>query len=208
MNTQTPILMAAEPLIAHQGPEGISMREIARLSGQRNTAALQYHFGSREGLLDHWVLWRIRQINRLRDRHFGPLQASPSLESLIVRLAQPFLMHLKSTFAQHNQSHWARCLARLDMAGALTPPEQPADQRWQNSLLTTLAAIREQLPTEHAEFLINLAFHTLAQGLSRIEHGISDTSLPLESLHPRGDTLQAAITGMLRSAIINTGSNT
>src|SRR5690606_23766966 len=38
-------------LLAENGVEGVSMREITRSAGQRNTTALQYHFGDREGLL-------------------------------------------------------------------------------------------------------------------------------------------------------------
>lgn len=202
MDTPTQILATAEPLIALHGPEGISLREIARLAGQRNTAALQYHFGGRDGLFDHWVLWRMRQVNRLRDRHFGALPANPTLEDLLTRLAQPFLMHLKATLAQDTQSHWARCLARLDRAGTLTAPASPADSRWQNSLLTTLAAIRQQLPPDEADLLVDLAFNGLLRGLSRIEAGISDDGWPLESLHHHGHALQGALLGLLKTPSI------
>jgi AcrR family transcriptional regulator len=45
------ILRAAGRLLAEKGLEGVSLREINRSAGQRNTTALQYHFGDREGLL-------------------------------------------------------------------------------------------------------------------------------------------------------------
>jgi AcrR family transcriptional regulator len=45
------ILRAAGQLLAENGVEGVSLREITRSAGQRNTTALQYHFGDREGLL-------------------------------------------------------------------------------------------------------------------------------------------------------------
>jgi AcrR family transcriptional regulator len=37
--------------MAERGIEGVSLNEINRAAGQRNTAALHYHFGGREGLL-------------------------------------------------------------------------------------------------------------------------------------------------------------
>jgi len=50
-DARTQILRAAGRLLADKGLEGVSLREITRSAGQRNTTALQYHFGDREGLL-------------------------------------------------------------------------------------------------------------------------------------------------------------
>ena len=50
-DTRTALLDAALRLFAEQGVELPSMREITRAAEQRNTNALQYHFGDREGLL-------------------------------------------------------------------------------------------------------------------------------------------------------------
>jgi AcrR family transcriptional regulator len=45
------ILDAALRLFAERGIEAISLREIRLAAGQRNAGALQYHFGSKDGLL-------------------------------------------------------------------------------------------------------------------------------------------------------------
>ena len=45
------ILDAALKLFAQRGIAGVSMREILVAAKQRNAGALQYHFGSKEGLL-------------------------------------------------------------------------------------------------------------------------------------------------------------
>jgi len=50
-DTRARLIKAAEQLFAANGIEAVSLREIVRASGARNTAALQYHFGDREGLL-------------------------------------------------------------------------------------------------------------------------------------------------------------
>lgn len=49
--TRQRILDAAERLMAERGIEGVSLNEINVAAGQRNTAALHYHFGGREGLV-------------------------------------------------------------------------------------------------------------------------------------------------------------
>ena len=50
--TREKLLLAAEELFATRGVEAALTRDITRLAGQSNPSAVQYHFGSREGLLD------------------------------------------------------------------------------------------------------------------------------------------------------------
>ncbi|WP_137294212.1 TetR/AcrR family transcriptional regulator [Nocardioides dongxiaopingii] len=45
------LIAAAERLFSARGIDGVSLREITREANQRNTTALQYHFGGRDGLL-------------------------------------------------------------------------------------------------------------------------------------------------------------
>ncbi|RAY16258.1 hypothetical protein DPM19_05010 [Actinomadura craniellae] len=57
------ILDAAERLMAERGIDGPSLNEINTAAGQRNTAALHYHFGRRDGL-----------VRAILQRHGRPLQ--------------------------------------------------------------------------------------------------------------------------------------
>lgn len=50
-DTRARLIAAAETLFAGRGVDGVSLREINRVAGQRNASALQYHFGDRAGLL-------------------------------------------------------------------------------------------------------------------------------------------------------------
>lgn len=45
------LIDAARELFATQGVEAVSLREVTRNAGQRNTNAVQYHFGDRKALL-------------------------------------------------------------------------------------------------------------------------------------------------------------
>jgi AcrR family transcriptional regulator len=49
--TRRQLIRAGERLFARHGIDGVSLREITRESGARNTVALQHHFGDRDGLL-------------------------------------------------------------------------------------------------------------------------------------------------------------
>src|SRR3954451_16776700 len=64
-DTRTLILRAAERLFAEHGIHGASLREINRAAGQNNTAAVQYYFGDRAGLVVA-VIARHRSDDELR----------------------------------------------------------------------------------------------------------------------------------------------
>jgi AcrR family transcriptional regulator len=50
--TRERLLRAGERLFAEHGIHQVRLREINALAGQRNSSALHYHFGSREGLVE------------------------------------------------------------------------------------------------------------------------------------------------------------
>jgi 1-hydroxy-2-naphthoate dioxygenase len=50
--TRARLLRAGERLFAELGIHQVRLREINALAGQRNSSALHYHFGSREGLVE------------------------------------------------------------------------------------------------------------------------------------------------------------
>ncbi|MDJ1136635.1 TetR/AcrR family transcriptional regulator [Streptomyces iconiensis] len=63
---QLRILLAAERLFAQYGIDGPSLREIGALAGQRNNSAVQYNFGSREGLIKALYTYRLAPLNQRR----------------------------------------------------------------------------------------------------------------------------------------------
>ncbi|MFE2555718.1 TetR/AcrR family transcriptional regulator [Streptomyces sp. NPDC059352] len=50
--TREKLIRAAEELFAARGVDGAQLRDVVTLAGQANPSAVQYHFGSRAGLLD------------------------------------------------------------------------------------------------------------------------------------------------------------
>jgi AcrR family transcriptional regulator len=66
-STRDKLIDAAARLFAERGIESVSLAEIVRASGQRNTSAVQYHFGGRDDLLLA-ILERYVPILRARRR--------------------------------------------------------------------------------------------------------------------------------------------
>jgi AcrR family transcriptional regulator len=60
------LILAAEIAFARDGIDGASLREIAARSGQRNHHAVQYHFGSRESLVQAVFDYRMDQMEAAR----------------------------------------------------------------------------------------------------------------------------------------------
>ncbi|MFF1378205.1 TetR family transcriptional regulator [Streptomyces sp. NPDC058308] len=63
--TREKLLRAGEEVFAAQGVDGAQLRDIVRLAGQSNPSAVQYHFGSRGGLLDAVMAERQRRTEQV-----------------------------------------------------------------------------------------------------------------------------------------------
>jgi AcrR family transcriptional regulator len=61
------MILIGEVVFADNGIAGASMREIASKAGQRNHYAVQYHFGSREGLVKAIFDYRMQQMEPARE---------------------------------------------------------------------------------------------------------------------------------------------
>lgn len=57
------MILVGEALFAQAGIDGVSLRKIAAKAGQGNHHAVQYHFGSREGLVQAIFDYRMEQMD-------------------------------------------------------------------------------------------------------------------------------------------------
>lgn len=101
------LLAAAERLVAAHGPDGVSMRDVAKQAGQRNNSAVAYHFGNREGLLRALFERRMTVINVRRAELFGLWRerGDGDLRGLVEVVLRPLAEHISaagpgSTYAQ------------------------------------------------------------------------------------------------------------
>ncbi|MFJ3585503.1 TetR/AcrR family transcriptional regulator [Streptomyces sp. NPDC090127] len=63
--TREKLIRAAEEIFAAQGVDGAQLRDVVALAGQSNPSAVQYHFGSRAGLLDAVMAGRQRRTEQV-----------------------------------------------------------------------------------------------------------------------------------------------
>jgi AcrR family transcriptional regulator len=103
------MIAAAERLAAERGMGAMSLREVQAASGQRNKSAAQYHFGSREGLIEAVVAARMGPVNERRLALLADLDARPappSRRDLVAALVEPLAEHAVA----RPGSTWARFL--------------------------------------------------------------------------------------------------
>jgi AcrR family transcriptional regulator len=92
------LITAAERLFAERGIDGVSLREITREASQRNTTALQYHFGDRDGLVRAIVLKHMETVAVRREALLEMVagRADLTLRDGATMLVQPLIAKLTS----------------------------------------------------------------------------------------------------------------
>lgn len=90
VDTKTKILDAAEKLFGLNGFEGTSLRDITA-EAQVNLAAINYHFQSKDSLIDAVIRRRIEPVNRKRVELLKAAGSSPDVEQIIEAFLAPVL---------------------------------------------------------------------------------------------------------------------
>lgn len=113
---RTRLLETAERLYAERGLDGVSLREITEAAGQRNNAAVHYHFGGRDGLVRALFELRFAALDQRRADLLAGLGDEASLEDLVRVLVVPF-----AEAAGDDAGHWVRFVARLHEDARFNP---------------------------------------------------------------------------------------
>ena len=116
------LLDAAERLIAEHGFE-VPLRDIAKAAGQRNNSAVNYHFRSRQDLVDAVVARRLLPMELERERMLDELDADDDADAhALMRVLVLPLLRLDST-------HYARFLQVVGPR-LRTKPMNSAETAW------------------------------------------------------------------------------
>jgi len=124
--TRERLLRIAERLFARTGIDAVSTRQIAAAAAQKNTAALHYHFGTKDQLIDTLLALRLEPINRRREALLEAVWRDGSerdLHALLDALVRPLLETLADP-----ENHFVGCLQQLYLGerGERVYAHQPA----------------------------------------------------------------------------------
>jgi len=161
--TQGKILDTAERLFGEHGYAGTSLRQIIAEAGV-NLAAIHYHFGNKEELLDRLVVRKAGPVNEERlallDRLEGESGPSPvPIENLLRAFLEPPLLRIKEN------PDLGRLMGRLYGEGLMP---MIAERHFQNVKSRFTAAFRRALPRLserevdlRLQFMIGAMAHTM-----------------------------------------------
>ena len=143
LETRARLKEAAQRLFAARGAEGVTVQEIVAAAGQRNNAALHYHFGSKTELLAELVLDGAKLIDAHRQTMLDELEAAQALtvRSLVIALAQPLL----EIGDQTGQRTYIRTIANLQLSSRAFLREVLKDD-WNGGYRRCLAHLGRLLP--------------------------------------------------------------
>lgn len=164
--TRTRILDAAEELFMQHGFEGTSMRQLTTRAGV-NLAAVNYHFGSKDALIEAVFRRRLDPMNAERISELDRLETSNSLtpESIIRAFIRPSLGMIEDPKGGRN---FIRLLGRTyteptkAVRALIGQMYAPAMERYKAALERALP----QMPREELVWRMHFMFGTLAYTLA------------------------------------------
>jgi AcrR family transcriptional regulator len=174
--TKERLLDAAEQLFSDQGFSATSVRAITQ-TAEVNLAALNYHFGSKEALIDAVFARRIGPLNQERLRLLEELEQerpddNPTLEELLEAFLTPALRLSRSGSGgeqfmrlmgrAHNES---RDFFRKRLAKQFFP----VFQRFERAFHRALPRVDSQDLFWGIHFVVGAMAHTMAHSLNMLE---------------------------------------
>ncbi len=169
--TRQTLMRAAETLIAERGIESVTIREILDLAEQKNTSALQYHFGNLRGLISAIQRDRAAQTVAKREELLEALLArtdAPTLRELCELMVRPAFELAGADAGFHNYiqafGHQlalleSSALDRLGRGGAGGTSGQALAER----LKAALTGLDETAYRQRMEFAIRLSAASVYQ---------------------------------------------
>jgi AcrR family transcriptional regulator len=175
--TRRRLILAAADLFAERGIDGVGSHEILERAGQRNVSAIQYHFGSRAGL--------VVAVLQPREDVRGPIEAdraerlaalaaagSPTLRDAV----ETFILPSLASIASHEGRSLIRVAAQVMRTlplDARVDPTVPTD-RDVTALIASLLPPTVPLPVRRERLGVarTMVIELLANRARELEHGL------------------------------------
>lgn len=171
--TRARLLRAGEQLFARDGVHTAQTRRIVERAGQANDSAIQYHFGSRQGLLVAILDKHVQLMECARRDELPGLGEAP-VTGLVSAIVRPVAALLGTPEGRD----FLRIIAQLAghsgvLTGDVTPPLRGTALQAELDLLTRRCAGRlpEPVARERVDLMITMLTAALAERARRVEDG-------------------------------------
>jgi len=197
------LLKTAERLFAELGLEAVSTRMISREAGQKNHSALQYHFGSRDGLIEAILNYRLTPINQERLRRLNALQHrgdTVTVRKLTEVFVEPFAEELLKPI---EDSCYVSLLAQLYayQPGRVLFQKNRGRKRALHELNAMMIKVLKPLPLSVVHLRLQLMGRQTMTAIAEWDEARRNQSIELDakSLRWRTDNLVDFIVGGLQA---------
>lgn len=166
-------------LMAEHGIEGVSLNQIVKAAGQRNSSAAQYHFGSKAGLIQAIFDKHSPGIQERRQKLLEKLNRTSGLEEIVHALVYPMAEELNNPDGGRD---FLLFLASTRHHG-LTPSGSALDQAPRQQVAAIFNLLRQKVgavPAREAKFrqnaLHNLLLFSLADYSRELQAGRKESA--------------------------------
>jgi AcrR family transcriptional regulator len=172
-STKEQLVLTAERLFALHGVDGVSLRQISAEAGNANNSAVQYHFGSKEHLVQAIFEYRIPSVARRRRLLAG--ERKGDLRSHVEAYLIPLLEE-----AEDPESYYLTFLMQLQRYGSGSHPFDRLPAEFQEPT--------RQFVRDVSEFLVDLPEllrpRRVVQAMAICLHASADRQLALRHKAP------------------------
>jgi AcrR family transcriptional regulator len=188
-DTRESLMDAAESLFSEHGIEAASLRQITQQAGA-NLAAVNYHFGSKDGLVRAVFSRRLKPLTdeRIRLLEQCDLQAEDAVEQVLRAFLAPTLRMLRE--APDGVRGFGRLMGRAfsepseEVRAMVFEEFRPSIDRYLEAFRTVVPYLEEAERVWRFHFVAGAMAHTIActHMLERYSGGLCRTSDPEEAL--------------------------
>jgi AcrR family transcriptional regulator len=177
---ETALILAAERLFAEGGIEGVALRHINQAANHKNISAAHYHFGSREGLVQAVLAYRLPELDRRRGellrRNVEAKDVRFYLEAFIAPLAEELAPREEGNYYLRFIQQYEKYQGDYEFARRISP--------WGVEIYAGLEKLLYYIPEEVRRLrighLINMIHSVLGTAEGRLEKGeLSHGDIPL-----------------------------
>lgn len=173
------MLDIAEHMFSQRGLDGVSMRDVASAAGQRNNSAVQYHFGSRDGLVFAVLRRRMTAIDADRLERLVEVDEAglgEDVPTLVHVLFEPLVERIRQS---PQPTHYGRFLAKVGPLVGPTIPEISGMRTPSDDVVVRLIDLLDHVSKRTAFERIDLATQMFIGALAVHEDRL-DSEHPVE----------------------------
>ena len=157
--TRNQIKAAAQMLFARRGVDGVTVQEIVDAAGQRNNAALHYHFGSKEELIRQLVVDGAAVLDERRREMLDEIEARGGPKSI----REVMLVLIMPVIELGEDQRWRGYIRFTSNLQAADPKTLRAalNNRWNSGYVACFNYLKQMLPLPPAIIEQRLSMFTI-----------------------------------------------